>query len=188
MFGFFKRKRPPVDPPTEKQRRYAARLGIEVLPSMSKADLSAAISEVERRNPALAEKREQVKQKVRERKFGKELLEQEDKWNRFADEVGYMLAVYRHGKETVVDVLRVNEAFITDGGKLKLEVEAPKVVKDRYIGDHLEWDKYFELALDSVLHHDPLHADFHNDGNDAYRTVVENGMKIARKIGSGSDK
>ena len=129
-----------------------------------------------------------MKEKVRERKFGKELIEEETRWNRFADDVGYMLAVYKRGKETIVDVLRVNEAVLTDTGKMGLGVEAPKLVKDRYIGDHLEWDKYFELALDSILYHEPLHADFHNDGNDAYRKVVENGMKIARRIASGSDK
>jgi len=182
MFGFFKKKRPPEDLPTEKQRKYAARLGIKVPPSMSKAELSAAISEAECHNPSLAQKRQQVKKKIYEREFSKELVEQEDQWNRFADNVGYMLVVYTRGKETIVDVLRVNGAFITERGKLNLEVEAPKVVKDRYIGDHLDWDKYFELPVKSILYHEPLHADFHGDGNDAYRKVVERGMKIARKL------
>ena len=186
MFKFFKKKRPPADPPTEKQRRYAARLGIQVSDCTSKAELSAAISEAVRRNPGLAQKREQVKQKIRERKFGKELVEQEDKWNRFADDVEYMLAVYRRGKETIVDVLRVNEAFITDRGKLKLGVEAPKVVKDRHIGDYLEWDKHFKLPVDSILYHEPLHADFHDDGDDAYRKIVKKGLKLARKLPAGS--
>jgi hypothetical protein len=181
MFGFFK-KRPPADPPTEKQCRYAAKLGIDVPPTMSKAELSAAIADAERRNPALAEQRERVKSKVREKKFGRELIDEEDRWNRFADEVGYMLAVYTRGKETIVDVLRVNEAFIDDRGKLKLGVEAPKVVKDRDIGDYLDWDKHFELPIQSLLYHEPLHSDFHSDGNDFYRKVVEKGLKIARKL------
>jgi len=181
MFGFFK-KRPPADPPTEKQRRYAAKLGIDVPVTMTKAELSAAITDAERRNPALAEQRERVKTKVREKKFGKEVVDEEDRWNRFADEVGYMLAVYTRGKETIVDVLRVNEAFIDDRGKLKLGVEAPKVVKDRDIGDYLDWDKHFELPIGSLLYHEPLHSDFHSDGNDTYRKVVEKGLKIARKL------
>src|SRR5271165_3183646 len=90
MFGFFKR-RPPADPPTEKQRRYAAKLGIDVPPTMTKAELSDAIAGAERRNPALAEQRERVKTRVREKKLGKELVNEEDRWNHFADEVGYML-------------------------------------------------------------------------------------------------
>ncbi len=43
MFGFFKKK-PPADPPTEKQLRYAKKLGIAVTPTMSKDDVSAAIA------------------------------------------------------------------------------------------------------------------------------------------------
>jgi hypothetical protein len=78
MFGFFKKKRPVAYPPTDKQRRYAARLGIEVPPSMNKADLSAAISEAEYRNPELTQEREQMKEKMRIRKFGKDLIEQEE--------------------------------------------------------------------------------------------------------------
>jgi len=176
------KKRAPPDLPTEKQRRYAAKIGIDVPPTMSKAELSAAIADAERRNPALAEQRERVKRKVRERKFGSKVIDEEDRWNRFADEVGYMLAVYTRGKETIVDVLRVNEAYIDDHGKLKLGVESPKVVRDRYIGDYLDWDKHFELPIESLLYHEPLHSEFHYDGNDAYRKVVEKGLKIASKL------
>jgi hypothetical protein len=188
MFGFFK-KGPPADPPTEKQRRYAAKLGIDVPPTMTKAELSAAIAGAERSNPALVEQRERVKSKVREKKFGKELIDQEDRWNRFADEVGYMLAVYSRREETIVDVLRVNEAFIDDRGKLKLGVEAPKVVKDRYVGDHLDWDKHFDLPIESLLYHEPIDLDFYTHdaegygpGNKAYQKLVEKGLKIARKL------
>jgi hypothetical protein len=188
VFGFFK-KRPPADPPTDKQRRYAAKLGIDVPPTMTKAELSDAIADAERRNPALAEQRERVKSKVRERKFGKELVEEESRWNRFADEGGYMLAVYTRRKETIVDVLRVNEAFIDDRGKLKLGVEAPKVVKDRDIGDYLDWDKHFELPIESLLYHEPLDPEFYSHdaegygpGNRAYRALVEKGLKIARDL------
>ncbi len=181
MFGFFK-KSPPPDPPTEKQRRYAKKLGIPVTPSMGKDDVSAAISAAERANPRLARNREGVKAKARERKLGPELVAEEARWNQFADTTEYMLAIYRHGKETVVDVLRVNEAWIDKRGKLRLGVEAPKVVKDRHIGDHLDWDKQFELLRDKLLHFEPLHRDFHNDGNDAYRRAVERGLTLARKL------
>jgi len=182
MFGFLRKKKPPADPPTEKQRNYAKRLGIAITSSMRKADVSAAISEAGRRNPAQAKKREKIKKKTREAKFGKEVIDEENRWNEFADRVGYMLAIFNRGKETVVDVLRVNEAFIRDRGKLKLAVEAPKVVKDRHIGDYLDWDKHFELPIDAILHHEPLHANFHDDGNDAYRKIVEKGLKLAKKL------
>jgi hypothetical protein len=188
MFGFFKR-RPPAEPPTEKQRRYAAKLGINVPPTMSKEQLSAAIADAERRKPALVAQRERVKNKVREKKFGKELVDEEGRWNRFAAERGYMLAVYTCRQETIVDVVRVNEAFIDDRGKLKLGMGAPKVVKDRYIGDHLEWDKLFEMPIESLVYYEPLDPEFYThdaegygSGNRAYRALVERGLKIARDL------
>ena len=109
MLGFFKKK-PPSDPPTEKQLRYARKLGITVTPSMNKDDVSAAITAAEHANPRLAQDRERFKAKARERKFGPELIAEEERWNQFADTTEYMLAIYRRGKDIVVDVLRVNEA------------------------------------------------------------------------------
>jgi hypothetical protein len=181
MFGFFKKKRP-ADPPTDKQLRYAKKLGITVTRSMGKDDVSAAISAAERANPRLAADRERVKTKAREFKFGPELIAEEARWDHFADSTEYMLAIYRRGKEIVVDVLRVNEAFIDNRGKLRLSVEAPKVVKDQDIGDLLDWDEHFELLREELLHFEPLHAGFHADGNDAYRQTVERGLKLARKL------
>ena len=181
MLGFFKKK-PPDDPPTDKQLRYAKKLGVVVTPSMGKDDVSAAISAAERANPRLVQDRERVKAKARQRKLGPDLIAEESRWNQFADSTEYMLAIYRHGKETVVDVLRVNEAFINDRGKLTLGVEAPKVVKDRDMGDYLDWDRHFELSREKLLHFEPLHPNFHDEGNEAYRRVVERGLKIARKL------
>lgn len=181
MLGFFKRK-PPADPPTERQLRYAKKLGIAVTPVMSKDEVSAAIGAAERANPQLAKQREHIKARAREREFGPELIAEELRWNEFADSTEYMLAVYRHGKEIVVDVLRVNEAFINKRGKLVLGVEAPKLVKDRHIGDYLDWDRSLQLPRDKLLHYEPLHPVFHDDGTEAYRRVVERGLKVARKL------
>lgn len=188
MFGFFKKK-PPPDPPTEKQLRYAKKLGIVVTPSMGKDDVSAAIGAAERASPRLAEQRDRVKRKSRERKFGPELIAEESRWNGFADDTEYMLAIYRHGKEIVVDVLRVNEACINERGKLVLGVEAPKLVKDRHIGEHLEWERSFQLPREKLLYHEPLGPDFYTHdsngfgpGNKAYQQAVQRGLKVARKL------
>ena len=188
MFGLF-RKRPPYDPPTDKQLRYAARIEVQVTPDMSKSDVSAALAEVERRNPKVAAQRERVKVKAREQRFGPELVEQEARWNRFADASEFMLAIYKRGKEMVVDVLRVNEAFITDRGRLKLGVAAPKLLKDRYIGEHLDWDRNFELPVESLLYHEPLQKDFYEHdsegfaaANRKYQQIVQRGHRIARKL------
>jgi hypothetical protein len=188
MFGFFK-KRPPPDPPTDKQRKYAARLGLAVTAAMSKTDVSAAISQAERKNPRAAVQRERVKQRVREQKLGPELIAQESHWNTFADEREFMLAIYRSGKATVVDVLCVNGAFVTEKGKLRLDVAAPKRINDPDIGEHLDWDRGFELPVESLLYHEPLQKDFYRHdsegfakANRKYQQIVENGLKIARKL------
>lgn len=188
LFGFF-REQPPDDPPTEKQLRYAAKLRIDVPLTMTRAELSEAIAEKERRTPRLAEDRERVKIKAREKKFGKDLVEEEARWNHIADEGGYILAVYVYRKETVVDVLRVSEAIIDDRGNLKLSVEAPKVVKDRYLGDHLDWERHFEMPIKSLLYYEPLDPEFYTHdaqgygpGNKAYRAIVEKGLKIAERL------
>jgi hypothetical protein len=188
MFGFF-RNREPVDPPTDKQRKYAARLGVSVIKDMSKSEVSLAIAEAERKNPKAAVQRERAKAKARESKYGQELIDQESYWNQFADDPEYMLAVYKRGNQTVVDVLRVNVAFIAENGSLKLGVAAPKLVKDRHIGEHLDWDHDFELHFDALLHHEPLRKDWYDHdskgftrANREYKMLVEKGLTVARKL------
>lgn len=182
MFSWLFGRRERDDPPTEKQLRYAKRIGIRITPEMSKSDVSAAIASAESRKPELGRKREKANEAARERKYGKELLDQEDRWNRLAEDVGYIIAIYEKRKETVVDVLLVNQAEITEKGKLRLLLAAPKVMKDRDSGEWLLWDKEFELPAEALLHYEPLHSDFHHDGNAAYRDAVEKGLRIAKRL------
>src|SRR5437868_6573879 len=127
MFGFFRRK-PAADPPSVKQLAYAKRLKIAVTPQMSKADVSAAIGDMERLHPELAQKREEIKEKQHERKYGKALVDAEQRWCVLSESVRFMLAIYRKGGNTIVDVVDVGGAHIDGRGKLKLELAAPKLV------------------------------------------------------------
>lgn len=189
MFGLFKSK--PKDPPTERQLNYAGKLGIAVTPRMSKSDVSKAIDAAERKKPKVKRQREHINRKQAEKaqaewekECGPELLVVKEQWLSFADSTRFMLAIYNRGKNTIVDVLEVNDAYI-DGEKkkkLKLCVAAPKVVKDRHIGDYLEWKREFELPIENLLFHDPLHADFHSEDNAAYQRLVEKGLKKAKKL------
>jgi hypothetical protein len=184
VFGFFKSRQPepPYEPPTEKQIRYAKKLRIEVARGMSRFELSALIAEAEVRNPRLAREREAINSKRREREYGKELIEEEAWWGRKAERRRYMVAVYKDRQEIVVDVLSVGGAEITGPGSITLAVSAPKLRHDRYIGEYLDWDRDFELPLKKLLHHEWLHEGFHADGIDAYREVVERGLKAARRL------
>ena len=69
MFWFFRRT-PKGDPPTEKQLRYAQKIGIRVTSRMTRKDLSAAISDAEEANPTLQQEREEIVAKSRMKKYG----------------------------------------------------------------------------------------------------------------------
>jgi hypothetical protein len=185
MFGFFKKRVPP-EPPTAKQRRYAAILGIEVTPTMSRAELSQVIAASERRNPELAEKRKRVNAKVQERKHerrhGKEQVAEEKRWDAFSREVGYMLAIYRWRKAVVADVLQVVDVYFDDRDKLLLLVEAPKLIKETGGKDWLFWEREFELPVNSLLYHEPLRRDFDREGIRAYWKAVERGLKLTKRL------
>jgi len=184
VFGFFKKA--PVDPPTEKQLRYAAKLGIAVKPGMGKGQLSDAISAYEAKNPKAARQREHVaarrKAKKPQAEPSRELIEEENRWNEFAESTCHMLAIYQKGKQRIVDVLQVDQAELTNRSKLRLSLVAPVVRKDRHIGDWLEWDKSFELPIEKLLYFEPLTADFMHAGLDAYKKAVARGLKVAKSM------
>lgn len=153
---------------------------------MSRDEVSTAISNVEKRNPDLARKRVSSKARVREQKYGRELLSKETEWNQFADTVGFLLAVYEWRSEIVVDVLLVNEAYVTTRGKLKISVAAPKRRQEKHLGVIFEWERDFDLPIEALLHYEPLHSKFDHEivsnGVDVYRSVIEHGLKMAKKI------
>src|ERR1700683_2170258 len=170
---------PPFEPPSDKQLRYHKLLGIKVTEGMDKWELCELISDIERANPDIKADRERLKAKARERKFGKELIDLETRWNQFADDPQHMLAIYKQRTGIVVDVLQVNEAIITKRGKFRLGVAAPKVRKDRYLGKLLEWERCFELSIESLLYYEAMPRDFYvhdcdgfESGNRCYTTAV----------------
>ena len=183
MFSWLFGKKPPDDPPTEKQRRYAKVLSIEVTPDMTKADLSYEIAKAEKRSPKHAKQRAEYKRNQRIREFGREAVEKEEEWNEFADEQDYMLAIYQRGKDIIVDVLRVLGADINKRKKVVLDVQAPKVVKDPDIGRVIEWEREFTLPLEKLLYFEGLGRDyFLPDDLEKYKKLVERGLKIAKKF------
>lgn len=126
MFGLFKSQ--PKVPPTERQLNYARKLGITVTARMSKADVSKAIDAAERKNPKAKRQREHINRKQAgkaqaewAKECGPELLAAEEQWSSFSDGTRYMLAVYNRGKNTIVDVLEVDDAYID--GKQKKETQ-----------------------------------------------------------------
>ena len=95
-----------------------------------------------------------------------------------------ILAIYQKGKKTLVDVLRVYDAYIEGKRKktLKLHVVAPKLSKDKFLGDYLEWERDFEIPIHKVLYSEALPPTFYQHGIPAYRQVIERGQEIAKKL------
>jgi len=162
MFGFFKRKLDAVvDPPSQKQLGYAKRLGVVVTVQMSKREVSNAITEAEN---------------------GPELTKLVRKWQALADGEGYLLALYSKGSKGItVDVLRVNDISV-EKKVLKLFVESPIRIKDKHIGEHLEWDKSFDLSIDKLLYYEEMPKGFYDKGIPAYEKAIANGIKIAKRF------
>ena len=189
MFNIFKRK--PSDPPTAKQVAYAKKLGISVTPRMSKTDLSCAISTAESADPKLQKRRAayEAKQLAKAEAedaaaYTPEIRAAENQWNSLADANAFVLAIYTKGKETIVDVLMVYDTELkgTKKYKLKLLMVAPKLRKDRHIGDYLEWDREFSIPFEKLLHYEILPNDFEAKGIPAYQKVIKKGLKTAKRL------
>ena len=150
LFGR-KEPTPPPLPPTEKQLNYARMLKLAVPPDVTRDELSGMLADADAENPNLRHEREQKKEKQREKKYGPELIAEEKKWEELSNQNKWLAVVYKSGKSIKAEVLRLNGAYITDGGKLKVESEAGKIVKDRHIGYVVEPGRYVELDPAKLL-------------------------------------
>ncbi len=150
LFG----SRPPADPPTEKQLRYARKLGITIPENTDKAILSQLIGQVESRDPSLKTKRENVKEKQRVRKHGQDKIDEEAQWQALADAEKWMLVVFTRGKSKVAEVVRINGADISTGGKIKIETEVMEITNDRHAGPLVDVERYIEISVDKIDWHE----------------------------------
>ena len=186
ILDFFKKQT--IEKPTDKQLKYASKLGIKVTSKMSRLDVSNAISLFEKKNPQLKRQREHIKEKQRSNKYGQEIVRLEAWWNEFAEDKEFMLAIYRYKSDVVVDVLQVNGADIDNAGKIVLEVCAPKLLNDRHIGKYLDWDRAFELSLVKLLHYEPMNKNFCNEEIEVYTAIVKQGLKTAKSLVRKTEK
>ena len=138
-------------PPSEKQKNYARKLKIAFTPDASREELSALIAEAEEANPSLRQEREQAKVRQREKKYGAELIDAEQKWEQLSKENKWLVAVYKSGKNINAELLRINGAFIEENGTLKVEAEVGKVIKDKDLGNIVDLGRYVALDISKLL-------------------------------------
>lgn len=150
LFG----SRPPADPPTDKQLRYARKLGLAIPENADKATLSRLIGQAEARDPSLTATRADVKAKQRLRKYGQDKIDEEARWQAFADAEKWMLVVFSRGKSKVAEVVRINGADISASGKIKIATEVMKITNDRQAGPLVDVGQYIEISVDKIDWHE----------------------------------
>jgi len=150
LFG----SRPPADPPTDKQLRYARKLGVVIPENADKATLSHLIGQAEKRDPSLKTKLESVKAKQRVRKHGQDKIDEEARWQALADAEKWMLVVFTHGKSKVAEVVRINGVDISPSDTIKLETEVMKIANDRHAGPLVDVGRYIEIPADKIDWHE----------------------------------
>ena len=176
---------PPADPPTERQLNYAKKLGINVTTDMSKADVSAAIAQVELENPSLARQRQHVNESRYKKTHGPELVEAEKKWQKLADANKWMIAVYQGGKSMKVSVIRLNEASITDKSKLVIHGELAEVEHNRkYDFSLIDLDKTIDLPFEKIKWYEII-DELDVDDIDGLNAAMNRGKEAANRL-SGS--
>lgn len=181
LFGRREPEPPPL-PPTEKQLNYARKLRLAVPPGASRDEVSALLADAEAANPNLRQEREQAKERQRVKKHGPELIAQEQQWEQLANQNKWLAAVYKSGKSVKVELLRLNGAYITDGGKLKIESEAGKVIKDRHLGYVIDLGRYVELDPAKLLWSQVV-DDFDIEDVARFQATLQHAESVARRMG-----
>jgi len=197
MFGLFRKKPPDRGlPPTEKQLRFAMRIGVPVPEGMTRDQLSRALDSAMERDPSIAkrmehiaEERERRATKKREEHLGPDIIRQEQQWDDFAAEGVQFLAVYEHRKEWVVDVIQPFEAVVDEEKRrVRLEFHVPRRRRDRDIGEEiLEWDdekRPVSIPPKNLHYWEPVQHDLMFD-IPRYSKLVQRGLKIAKAIKRG---
>lgn len=117
---------------------------------------------------------------------GPELLAAEKQWKTLSAGKAYILAIYKKGQRTIVDVLRVRDAYIEGERKktLKLHVVAPKIKKDEVFGDYIEkGGQNFRIPIHRLLYSEPVPPTFlRRQEISTYRQLIERGLQIAKTL------
>jgi len=197
MFGPFRKKPPDRGlPPTEKQVRFARRIGVSVLEGTTRDQLSRALDAAMKRDPSIARRMERIGEerdrraaKKRAEHLGPEIIRQEQQWDDFAAEGVQLLAVYEHRNEWIVDVIQPFEAVVDeDKRRIRLAFHIPRRRRDRDIGEEiLDWDdekRPVSIPPKNFYYWEPVHDDLMFD-IPRYSKLVKRGMKIAKAIKRG---
>jgi hypothetical protein len=190
MFGLFKslfgkrnsKRQSQGKRATAKQLNYARKLGLKIPPNPTIWQLSEMLEAAEKANPQLRQQREKANENKRAEKFGADLIVQEQLWNKLGNQQKWIAVVYKSGKSVKADILSIGGASINDRGKLRIDVEVGKVVKDPDIGGLVETGRYFELDPANLLWSQVV-DDFEVEDFARFQQTLAIAHRMAKKFG-----
>ncbi len=147
----------PFVAPTEKQRRYARKIGLEIEDWMSRKHVSQQISVAEASNPELRWNREPINDQRIIDKYGQAIVDDRDRWNELADEEMWMLVCYMRGQSEYRLIVRINGSSLSDRGKLKILCEEMKIKNVQYCGPLVDVGKYLEIPREKIVWYELVH-------------------------------
>jgi hypothetical protein len=172
---------PPKRKATERQLRYAKRLGIDVPKNATLWQVSKMIDAAESANPQMRAERLAAIDRKRVERFGPELIAQEQQWQQLADQRKWIAAVYRSGKSVKVDLLQIEAAEVNEKGKLRVHVTAGKIVTHKDTGPLVDMGRDFELDPTKLLWSQVVN-DFDVDEFERFDRTFTQAEKMARKF------
>lgn len=186
-------------PPTKAQLRYAKQIGVELRKGVTHKQASQLIHEAIEKDPEVRRRVEKIEAKQNEaaekkyiEKVGPEVDRIEQLWRTWSEDFASLLVVYVKKDQWIVDLVAPVDPIVNEQRKsIRLGFVTPKVVKDRDMGEHLEWDvdrRPVTIAPNDLLYWEatkadpilPMTFDF-----SPYQKRVQRGLKIAEKIRKG---
>lgn len=160
MFGFLKKK--PIQPPGNSQIKLCKRLGLEITPKMSRADVSKLIEDALQQEEYRAifdeiEREREEEFECEERaEYGDEVVDELKKWEKLCDPDRHYIVVYKRGGKIQSDVVEFEYAEILELKKPSVSVSLllPKTHRDAdgEPGDYyIEWEREISLMPKQIL-------------------------------------
>lgn len=132
-----------VEPPTDKQLRYARSLGIKVPAGIGKWELSRLID---------AAKPKPAEPVVEEEDYPPELIEAQEKWQKLIDQRKWMLAIWQKGKTRHAEIVTLDGVDIDAKDRLVITCSVTKLKREAHIGLCINDEgRQFEIKTDCLL-------------------------------------
>ncbi len=186
-------------PPTKAQLRYAKQIGVELREGITSEQASRAINKAIQKDPEVRRqvaKIEKRKAEVAEKKYidkvGPDVARIEKLWQTWCEDNSSLLVIYIKNGQWVVDLVAPVDPIVNiQRATIRLAFITPKVVNDRDMGKHLDWDDdrrpvtiapkdllYWEATKDDPTL--PMTFNFTR-----YQKRIQHGLDIAKKIKKG---